>query len=438
MRHWKSLTTSFATLCARLSSIAGLMITNGIAGRLMTHDQFGLWIILLSINLLTNGFDLGFTFTMGIRLAALGSRGEEAGQAEEERRQTFLSIFFLELIISALLVLLVLLFHSFIPWARWFKVTDPLLITQVRQVMPIVLPFMVSTLPFTLANGVLYAYHEVKLASFLVAITAVLQVAIFAVAAYKLPFTQVLVVYFVANVALGVLLTGYVLIRRRWRITWVPLTRSLDIIRSLARVSFHAFLLGLPAIFTMMLGPFVSGLVAGLGAAGDFNLFQKLFSFLVTAHLSILAPFGPAITKEAHSGQWDSVRHRLRICLLQIFPAFFLILGGLIWYAHPTLIWLWVGRTLTDYRLAALLFAWALISSFVNTFSIFLNSLGLVKLQAAIGLATLVPSLILPIFLGKWMGPFGIALAMVLCAIPAAVILPFYTRRALRLQFARA
>ena len=96
MRRWKSLSTNIATLCARLSSTAGILIANGVAARHMNREQYGLWIMLYSINLFTNGLDLGFQFTLGNRLAALGARGPEG---EPERRETFLSIFFLQVAI---------------------------------------------------------------------------------------------------------------------------------------------------------------------------------------------------------------------------------------------------------------------------------------------------------------------------------------------------
>jgi O-antigen/teichoic acid export membrane protein len=434
MRHWKTLTTSFATLCARLCNTAGNLVVNGAAYRCMTHEQFGLWSILYFLNLFTNGLDLGFQFTLGNRLAALGSRGPDG---EEERRETYLSIVFLEAVFVVVYSLIVLLVVPRIPWVHWFKITNPLLAAQTVRLMPVVLIIMIGTLPVGLMWTVFFAYQEIKLASFLSGACNVLQTAVFVVAAYQWKFTWVILIYFTWNLAVGVILTSYVFIRRKWRFTLLPPARIFAIIRSMARVSFHAFFLTMVGILTNILGPIISGVVGGLAIAGDFALLQKLFNFLVNAHLAILAPVAPAVTLESHSGNWDAVGRRLRVCLFQLWPAVFLLGGGAVWWAHPLLFRLWTGHWLRDYPLAALFLLWACLGGFVNTFSVFLNSLGLVKVQAAVSFAILLPTILLPLLLGRWLGVPGIALAPILCTLPAVILWPSYTRRALRLHLLR-
>ena len=434
MRHWKTVSTSFATLCARLSSTAGVLVANGIAARRMTREQFGLWSILISLNLLVTGFDMGFRFTLGNRLAALGSRGAEA---EEERRETFLSVLYLQAAIAAAYILLTLVACPLVPWAHWFKITDPVLIAQVRRIMPIVIILMIATLPVALMWTVFFGYLEIKLASFLSGLCTLVQTAVFIVAAYRCRFAWVILVYFATNLALSILLTAYVFIRRGWKFSLVPPVRMAATIRSLFRVSVHAFFLQLSATVSNILGPIVSGLVSGLGPAGDFTLMQKLFSLLITSHLALLAPISPAVTRDSHGGNWEAVRRRLRVCVFQVWPACFFIAGAAIWCAHPLLIRLWAGHPLRDYPLAALLLLWACLAGFVNTYSVFLNSLGLVKIQAAVAFAMMAPLLVAAALLSRWLGDAGIALSMVLCSLPAAIAWPLYTRRALRLQMLR-
>ena len=434
MRHWKAVTTSAATLIARLSSTAAMMVITFFASRRLTREQFGLWMLLLALNQMTNGFDLGFQFTLGNRLAALGALGPEG---EEERRETFLSILFLEVLIVAVDTLLVLLLVPLIPWAHWFKITDPLLAGQVVPLMPAILIVMIATLPVQLIWTAFFAYREIKLASSLTLLCNITQTAIFVVAAYRCSFTNLVLVYFASNILFGLALTTYLFLRRRWRFAIPPLGRIIAIVRSMARVSSHAFLLTISSLVGANLAPVISGAVSGLVIAGDFTLVQKLFNFLLTAHLAILAPVSPTVTRESRAGHWDSVRERLRTCLLRIWPAFFFIPGALVWRLHPWLIRLWAGHPVTMYPVAALLLAWACISGFVNTFSVFLNSLGLVKAQAALSIAMILPAILIPTLLGRWLGLWGIALGFIICMVPGAIILPLYTRRALRLHLLR-
>jgi Na+-driven multidrug efflux pump len=90
-----------------------------------------------------------------------------------------------------------------------------------------------------------------------------------------------------------------------------------------------------------------------------------------------------------------------------------------------------------SYPLATLLVLCACFQGFVNTFSVFLNSLGLVKIQSIISFAMILPSVLLPIWLSHWLGVPGIALAAAVCNIPGVIIWPIYTRRALRLHLLR-
>jgi len=440
MRHWNSVSTSFATLCARLTSSAALMITNSVANHRMTGEEFGLWVILLSLNLLTNGFDLGFQFTLGNRLAALGSRGPDA---EVERRETYLSIIFLQFGLYLLYCLIVLAAFPFIPWAHWFKISDPLLAAQAVRLMPVTFIVMMGTLPVGLVWTVFFAYQEIKLASSLTAVSNVLQTLVFIFSAFwlKLPsldaFSSVVLIYFSYSLVQGVVFTAYVFFRRKWRFALLPPARVFTIIRSMARVSFHAFFQTITAIISSILGTIISGFGFGLVVAGDFNWIQRLFSFLGAAHLSILAPLGPAVTRESHAGDWDSVRRRLRVSLTLIWPGFFLIAGTAVWLAHPVVLRILAGHVIRDYPLAGLLLLAACMGGFINTYSVILNSLGLVKMQASVSFVMMIPSLILPILLSRWLGVTGIALSAVVCTIPGLVIWPLYTRRALRLKLLR-
>jgi O-antigen/teichoic acid export membrane protein len=140
------------------------------------------------------------------------------------------------------------------------------------------------------------------------------------------------------------------------------------------------------------------------------------------------------VTLESHSGNWDAVRHRLRTCVFQVWPGFFVLVGGVTWAAHPFLIRIWAGHPVTQYPLAGLLLLWACITGFVNTYSVFLNSLGLVRIQAALGMVMILPTIVIPALMGKSFGVTGLALGFAICALPAAIIWPFYTLRAFRLR----
>jgi O-antigen/teichoic acid export membrane protein len=257
---------------------------------------------------------------------------------------------------------------------------------------------------------------------------------VFCFSAWRSPFEQVIRNYFVAYLATSILFTAWLFYRRRWT-PHIPAWRTiLDVTGSLRNRSAEFFVLNSCSTVAMILGTFVSGAISGLAAAGDFSLIQRIFSLFITLHLAFLSPVSPFITRVAQAGDWASVQAELRKCLWRIWPLVFPLAGGLMFVSHPLVLRLWTGRWITDYTVAGCLFAWVSIMGFNNTFSIILNSLGLVRMQAAFGICMILPSVYLPVYLGKWLGVPGIALATALAAVPGLFIYPAYTTRAIREQ----
>jgi O-antigen/teichoic acid export membrane protein len=201
---------------------------------------------------------------------------------------------------------------------------------------------------------------------------------------------------------------------------------------SMIRPSLGFFSLSLIANFVNNAGVFFAGAVAGLKSAGDFSLIQKTFGLLITSHLAILSPMGPLYTFHARQGQWDRIRNKLRFCLCRIWPLLFLFGGTVIFLFHPIFIRIWSGRWLSDYFLAALIAGNAVVAGFGNTFSVLLNSLGIVKKQAILAALMVLPFIYLPLMLGRHLGTHGVVLASILCSMPGIFFLPLWVKDAFR------
>jgi O-antigen/teichoic acid export membrane protein len=407
--------------------VGALLVTNGVAARRMSHEQFGFWAILLSMMFLAMALDFGFRYGLGNRLAALGA----VEDSERQRKEAFFAIFSLEVMIAVCSAVGCVLIFPFIPWAGLFKIENPDLARQAGQLMPVIVVLLLSYLPFSLAGTAFFAYLEIGAASFFVGAQAVLIMLVFLATVGWLSFPHVVILYYSAYLATGVASTLWLLMRRGWRIEWTPLRECWKILVSMAQPSLQFFALSLCATITGMLGTMVSGAVSGLAAAGDFNLVQRIFSLLLTLHLAFLAPIAPLVTREARAGNWEVVRGKLHQCLTRVWPLMFPLLGAALWLAHPLLIRLWAGKWVTDYFLAGLLLLWVCLSGLGNTYSVILNSLGLVRVQAIIALVLMAPVIFLPVVLGRVWGLYGIALAGVLSTLPVLLILPRYTKNAL-------
>ena len=60
---------SVASVGARVTTVASMLVITAIAARMMTKEEFGLWTILVTFIYLSWALDLGFRYGMGNRLA---------------------------------------------------------------------------------------------------------------------------------------------------------------------------------------------------------------------------------------------------------------------------------------------------------------------------------------------------------------------------------
>ncbi|MEI6970259.1 MAG: hypothetical protein WCL44_01975 [bacterium] len=421
---------SFASAGARLATTVTLLLTISLAVRKLSSEEFGLWSILLSLMFLATTFDFGFRYGLSNRLAALIAL--PGGNSKLEESTMFLSVFMLQVAIAVCGSAICLCVLPHVPWERLLSIRQPDLATHAASTMTIAGCFFFLYLPFSLWGSAFYAHNEIALASMLSALQSLILLAVFVFAAFKLHFQDLVIAYFAAYVLTGVLITAALFVRRSWTLQRVASPGLTGSIRSISRPSLEFFVLSFAGALTATAGTCLSGTVTGLKEAGDFSLIQKIFSLLVTLHLAFLSPLSPAYTQYARLGNWNWVRQKLIVSVQWTWPVVFLGGGLLLVACHPVLVWVWTGKWLTDFTLAGILALWAMAIGWTNTYSVALNSLGLVRFQGIVFVAMMLPVLLLPLVLGRWWGIHGVALASLLCALPALVLWPLYTAKALR------
>lgn len=426
-----TLSKSIATTLARVALVGSLLVINGVATRRMSQERFGFWAILISLPYLLQVFEMGFRSSLGNRLSALMAEGEAS---ENKRRDTFLAVFVVEILFGVCGGILCVILLPLIPWTAVFKIQDPLLAAEAGRMLPLIAACLFANLPFSLWGAVFYSYLEIGMGSFLAGFQAVFLMLVFCASAWLLPFEQIVRNYFVAYLATNIAFTAWAFFRRRWAPRIPPWRDMLAIIGSLWHRSAEFFLCSFCGAVTSLLGIFVSGTISGLAAAGDFSLIQRVFSLFISLHTAFMTPLSPFITRIARAGEWVAVRAELRKYIWRVWPLLFPLAGGLMFLAHPLVLRLWTGRWITDYPVAGYLLAWACFNGLANTYALFLNSLGIVRVQAAFAIFMILPTVYLPVYLGKWLGVPGIALATALSAVPSLLIYPYYTMRTLREQ----
>ncbi|MDQ6624142.1 MAG: hypothetical protein M3Y86_11755 [Verrucomicrobiota bacterium] len=424
---------SGATTVARLAAVGMLLGVMAIGSRRLTREQFGLWAIFYTLMNFAPTMDLGFRYSVGNRLAALKARPD----ANVERQDTFLAVFHFELLVGIAGFVLCWLVLSLFDWAAVFHITNPAFAHQTAWLFPIVCGMLMLNQPFSIAASAFFADQQIELASALAVIQSVLLLAVFWLASLLGSYPALVLAFFGVYLLAGLATTLLLFHRLRWRWHWPAFTFQAATIRSLRKTSLDFFALSASAMAASTVGPLLVGTVASVQAAGDFTLLQRIFNLLVTLHLAVLAPLAPAYTMHAQQGDWPWVKKRLRDCVRIVWPLLFVAGATGLLIAHPLLMRVWSGHWLSNYPLATLLALTAILGGWANTYSIVLNSLGAVRVQAILAFIMLAPVILLPAFLGRAFGTVGVALASCLCTLPSCVVCWLYARRVLDRQLLR-
>lgn len=424
-----------ASIGARLTNVITMMIATSIAARGMTKEEFGLWTILVSFMYISLNFDLGFRFGLGNRLAAQVALA--GGTTNQKQKELYLAIFFLQIGICVLGIVVGFVLMNVIPWQSTLKIHQLDLAANVNVIILFVTCFLLMNLSLSLVSSGFFAYQEVNLYCYLNAGQSIVQLIVFWISSFVFHFNGAIICYFFTPLITGIACMALFFHRREWKLSWIRLDIIKKHVRSLANRSFEFFILSLSASIIAVVSTILAGSVAGLSAAGDFDLVRKIFNFLVTGHLALLAPLAPVYTRAAQLGDWDWVKRKYSFCKRIVWPAIFMGGAGLIYIFHPILLKVWSGRNLRNYSLAGLLALLAILNGWGNTQSVLLNSLGLVKWQA-IASITMAPLFIfLPLYLGKNGNVMGVAAGTLLCMIPGTIIWPIYASYALKKKLLR-
>lgn len=427
--RWRSL----ATASARMSVVLMMLATMALATRRLSGEEFGFWAICFAVMNFGLALDLGFRYGLGNRVAALTAQSH----SEKEQCDTFWAVFHVESMIGLIGFVFCLGVLPWLDWAGLFKVQSVEFARQVNWLFPLVCGLVMLNQPLMVASTVFFARQEIVFVSLLSIAQSGVLILTFWLALHVGGFPLVVLSFFGAYGLCGLGVTLFLVRRYGWRWRWAPWREQRAILNSFIKPSMDFFLLSLSSMTAGFIGPVVAGAAGGLAMAGDFSLIQRIFGFLVTLQLALLAPLAPAYTYHAHLGEWEWIRGKFQFCVRRIWPLLFIAGCLIIWMGHPLILRLWSGRWISDYWLAGLLAIGVMLAGWSNTCSVLLNSLGLIRKQAVLSVAMLIPLVGLPVVLGWYMGIYGVALASTGCALPSTIFCTLWVYDAIQRKRAK-
>lgn len=409
-----------AMMAARLVNLLSSFVIIGILTRQLDRERFGLWAVVGTLVFFAGNFDFGLGQELKNRLAAMAARSETRSDEHREAADLFFATLTFLAGFVALLAVVVVAVGPWLPWAAWLGVTDSALAERTPLLIVSVACLLLLNLPLTLGTSGFLAYQEAHLRSLLDALQAIaLTVTVFALAS-RLPIDDFIVLYYVVFDVVALVALVAFLKRRAWRVPRLSARTILARVRGLVVPSLNFWVLGFAAMLIFSTDPVIAARVLGIAQAGDFSVVQKMFTFLIGLHFTVLTPLWSAYTHAAALDDWAWIRRALGRSLLVTF-GLFVVGGAALVVLHPALLKVWTGRAIVDAPLIVAMVAWAGVYGLINCLSVLLNGLGNIKEQLALIVFAAVVHWPLSTALGERFGAVGIVVGTVVSILPLAL-----------------
>jgi O-antigen/teichoic acid export membrane protein len=364
-------------LTSRVVTFASSFLTIAIVSRALRPEAFGLWTVLSTLAFFGSSFDFGLGQGMRNRLSALAAR--ESRDREAERR-LFFAVLFSVIGLSSVLLLGLLLSSPLIPWVGVLHAERSSLVAQIPVIATAVAGLFVVSMTLNLGGVGFLAYQEAGIRSAFDVLQSALTLLAAAVLASRASLTVFVIAFYVAlDVALLAALVFF-LKRRRWNWLWLRPRAIASEVRSILSSSLSFWLLGVSYLLVFSMDPIIAARVLGLSGAGEFSVVQRLFILLITVHFTVLTPLWSAYSHAAETGDWPWIESALKRSLA-ITVGFVALGGSVLLVSAPTILGLWIGKSLEDRGFLVTLALWAGMYAILNCYSVLLNGLSKMRWQ---------------------------------------------------------
>jgi O-antigen/teichoic acid export membrane protein len=403
-----------------LGAVIGMLITAVIV-RYFSPEEFGLWSLLMSLTGIFAGLDLGFGNALRNKLAQLSVF---EGPEREEGRVCFLAIFYTFLPIAVLLSIVMVMLRQFVPWGALFNSSNVNIIQEGSWLFIVGGVLSLINVAFMFNNAGFFGYQESHITAFYGFTSRVCILLMVVLLVYlHLPFFFISTMFFVIVLLFSIISFFIFLRRRNWKIVALRYKVIIQKVKEMWRKSAQFTILQILSVIYVSIDLFLISKLLGLPAVGDYALVKRIYLLIGCFHFAFLMPIWSAYTEAVTLGDFAWVRKVMRKSALYTVLAFivatifFTIFGS-------SFIYLWTGKHITNIFLYFLLGLQALILAWTNCFSVFMNSVGILKGQIFLSLLSLLILFPVAFYFSRIFGLLGICCALIVVTIPTAIFNP--------------
>lgn len=369
-----------------ISSIISTLTRVGlisILARVYSRDQFGLWVTITSATAIMATSDFGIGNALRNKLSELRAKNDDA--SDGEAREYFLSVVYFFMLITVVISLCLVLFHDYLPYYKFFK-TDNLELRAegVNIILAVQILFLLS-IPLGIGSTMFFAYLEsiwVAVFNILNGLVTIIVIGLLALLGKSITIAAIL--FFLINFLVSVLGTLYFLYRRNWSFLQVDPRRIITRVWSLLAVSITFAILQFAGVFMYNAATLVVTAKISLTDAAEFNLVQKLYTFIIAVYLSLYNPLWAGYSDAIYRNDWKWSKRTLVRTMLATILLFLLALFAFSLFGNFFLKLL-AGQSYTSQILLFVVMGiWALSYSLYSMGVAFISATG--KIKAITGL----------------------------------------------------
>lgn len=375
----------------------------------VSSEIYGIWLTISSIMVWLGFFDVGFTLGLKNKLA------EAIAQDDWQRGKALVSTtYFMMVLIFIPLCLILEIIIPHINWASFLNVKEIYNDAIIKALYVLAACFCLQMIVNVL-TAVIAAHQKVALSSSFPVIGNILSLLVIFILTKTCPPSLMALAFALSLMPVIVVFFASILLYHKNFKKVAPSIKTIErkYIKDIFNLGISFFIIQLQAIILFQCTNILISNISGPEDVTAYNISYKYIGIAMMAYTIILSPLWPAFT-DAYTkrdfGWMNSVYRKMtKVYLLSVVIMIIMVAVSSIVYK------LWIGdKANIPFLMTALVAVYMMINNWNSLQVNLINGIGTIKLQLYITLIGLVLHIPLSLFLGRYIGAYGVISSMIL------------------------
>lgn len=370
-----------------------------ILARIYTKDEFGLWVTITSATAIMATNDFGIGIALRNKLAEIRVKNKD--NPNSEASHYFFSVLYFFLLFSIVVSVALLLFRESIPYDSLLKTDNLQIKNDLTIILIVVQTVLFLSIPFNVGSIMYFAYMETSYMALFNILNGIIGLVVVSWLAYTgKSVTIAAIAFFMVSFFIAIISTIQFVRLRKWKLVWIAPVRILKTVKNLLASSLMYAILQIGGTFLYNSTTILVTANIGLTDAAEFNLIQKIYTFIIAIYLSLYNPLWAAYSDAIHRNDWKWAKDTLLKAIGATILVFLLALISCSIFGNYFLRLLAGSHYISNSLLFSIMGGWALF------YSLYLLGIAFLTATGKVFSATIATGLIAFFYIqiGEWYG----------------------------------